>query len=56
MLLRIFAKHHPANKPLFELANTRAAEELKDEPQRKTVTEAVCQFIDTKQGENVVSL
>jgi len=56
MLLRIFAKHDPANKPLFELANARAAEELKDEPQRKTVTDAVRQFIDTKQGENVVDI
>ncbi len=26
MQLRIFAKHDPANKPLFELANARAAE------------------------------
>ena len=55
-LLRMSAQHDPANKPLFEVANARAAEELKQQPGRKTVVDAVRQFLDTKRGENVVDV
>jgi len=55
-LLRMSAQRDPANKPLFEVANARAAEQLQQQPQRKTVTEAARQFLETKRGENVVDV
>jgi site-specific recombinase XerD len=56
ILLRKFAEHDPTNKPLFELANERAAEQKDELPQRKTLADAIKQFIDTKRGENVVDV
>src|SRR5208282_5239230 len=55
-LLRKFAEHDPTNKPLFEPANARAAEQKDELPQRKTLADAIKQFIDTKRGENVVDV
>src|SRR5271167_1367067 len=56
LLLRVLAQHDPTNKPLFELANANAAEPQQQQPQRKTVVEAVRQFLETKRGENVVDV
>jgi hypothetical protein len=56
ILLRKFAEHDPTNKPLFELANARAVEQKEELPQRKTLADAIKQFIDTKSGENVVDV
>ncbi len=55
LLLRLLAQRDPTNKPLFELANANAAEQQQP-PQRKTVVEAVRQFLETKRGENVVDV
>src|SRR5271167_3793142 len=56
LLLRLLAQHDPRNKLLFELANANAAEQQQQPPQRKTVVEAVRQFLETKRGENVVDV
>ena len=48
-LLHRFAKHDPTNKPLFELANRAAAEELEKE---KTVADAVADYMQSKYGTN----
>src|SRR5208283_4864652 len=56
LLLRILAQHDPVNKPLFEFANDHAAEQQQQQPQRKSVAEAVRQFLETKRGENVVDV
>jgi len=50
LLLRLLAQRDPTNKPLFELANANAAEQQQQQPQRKTVVEAVRQFLETKRG------